>query len=72
MQIIRQACKVEQLNTNLLDSRCHKQELERRNVSEIRFGNFDAIHVLHLYGFNEFKSIEWVREKNLTPTFPFT
>ena len=69
MQIIRQACKVEQLNTNLLDSRCHKQELERRNVSEIRFGNFDAIHVLHLYGFNEFKSIEWMRAKNVTPTF---
>ena len=72
MQIVRQPCKMEQLNTNLLDSRCYKRELQTRIGLEIRFCNFDAIHDLHLYGFNEFKSIEWVREKNLTPTFPFT
>ena len=72
MQIIRQACKMEQLNTNLLDSRCYKRELQTRIGLEIRFCNFDAIHDLHFYGFNEFKSIEWVREKNFTPTFPFT
>ena len=72
MQIVRQPCKMEQLNANLLDSRCYKRESQTRIGLEIRFCNFDAIHDLHLYGFNEFKSIEWVREKNLTPTFPFT